>query len=87
MLGNSIVSARDIGNIGAGIQASRGGLSKSLTRLGFDAYEAMNTGGIFSGGTVEPFGSAYPQNRGCDINFFMRSLNGDWDRVLRILNI
>jgi RHS repeat-associated protein len=87
MLGNSIVSARDIGNIGAGIQASRGGLPKSMMRLGFDAYEAMNTGGIFSGGTVEPFGSAYPQNRGSDIHFFMSSLNGDWDRVLRILNI
>ena len=41
-----IGSARDFGNIGAGIVASRKGLSWGFARLGFDGYQSIKSGKI-----------------------------------------
>lgn len=44
-------SARDFGNIGAGIVAGRAGLSWEDARLGFDALESIQRGKISKEGT------------------------------------
>ncbi len=46
-----IGSARDFGNIGAGIVAGRAGLNWGLARLGFDALESYQKGHLATEGT------------------------------------
>lgn len=47
----SFGSARDFGNMGAGIVAARKGLSWSFSRLGFDTLQSIQEGGFATEGT------------------------------------
>ena len=61
-----VASARDFGNVGAGIVAGRNGISNEVTRLAFDIYN----------GSREPKVSRLAQNVGLRIghNLFIREL-------------
>ncbi|WDF65930.1 hypothetical protein [Flavobacterium sp. KACC 22763] len=51
-VGGKIASARDAGNIGAGIVAGRNGYSWSFSRLAFDALESYQKSEITTEGNT-----------------------------------
>lgn len=60
-------SARDFGNIGAGIVAGRKGLTWNAARLGFDTYQSYKSGRFETEGKTTQKAERYGFSIGCGL--------------------